>query len=130
MTNDIFSLFLIEAESEGSRKMHLNCPSCDSSHIQRLDRGKKAGGTIGFVGGAASGAVGAMNGARLGGTVGSALGPVGMGIGTIAGAILGGLMGGSAGGVAGAKLGSVIDERVLGNYRCRDCGQSFSIAAG
>jgi hypothetical protein len=44
----------------------------------------------------------------------------------MAGAILGGLAGAATGCIAGAKLGEVIDGRVLDNYRCLDCGLSFS----
>ena len=39
---------------------------------------------------------------------------------------LGGLLGGTAGGMAGAKLGQVIDERVLENNHCLNCGHTFS----
>ncbi|MEB0027382.1 hypothetical protein QN375_16620 [Pseudomonas sp. MH9.2] len=42
------------------------------------------------------------------------------------GALIGGLAGAATGCIAGAKLGEVIDERVLDNYTCLDCGLSFS----
>ena len=39
---------------------------------------------------------------------------------------LGGLLGGAAGSMAGAKVGDVVDEKVLGNLQCGDCGHVFS----
>jgi hypothetical protein len=50
-----------------------------------------------------------------------------MAAGSIAGAILGGLIGGTSGSLAGARLGAVIDDRVLDNFECRDCGHTFSL---
>ena len=47
-------------------------------------------------------------------------------LGSVAGAIFGALIGAATGGVTGAKLGEVIDQRVLDNYVCQDCGLSFS----
>jgi outer membrane lipoprotein SlyB len=47
-------------------------------------------------------------------------------VGSVAGAIFGALIGAATGGVAGAKLGEVIDQRVLDNYVCQDCGLTFS----
>ena len=105
--------------------MQLRCPSCNSTQIETLDRAQKAGGAVGFIGGAASGAAGAMGGARLGASVGLAGGPVGAAIGGIAGAILGGLMGGTAGGITGSQLGKVVDAHYLKNYSCQSCGFAF-----
>jgi hypothetical protein len=28
--------------------------------------------------------------------------------------------------MAGAKVGDVVDEKVLGNFQCGDCGHEFS----
>ena len=102
------------------------CPKCASERIETCDRAMKAGGAIGFVGGAASGVAGALAGSRTGAIVGVVAGPVGVAVGSIAGAIIGGLMGGAAGGVTGAQLGQVIDERILDNYRCLACGYRFN----
>jgi len=52
---------------------------------------------------------------------------VGIAIGSIAGAILGGLFGGVAGGIARATLGEQIDDKMLANYQCLECGYSFSV---
>jgi len=109
--------------------MVMQCPHCRSIHIESLDRAKKAGGAIGFVGGAASGAAGAMSGARVGATVGMLAGPVGASIGGLTGALLGGLMGGAAGSLAGSRIGQLLDERVLDNYHCLKCDQVFSAEA-
>ena len=35
-------------------------------------------------------------------------------------------MGGATGCLAGARVGAAIDERVLDNLQCLDCGYSFS----
>lgn len=109
--------------------MHLSnihCPSCESTHITTRDIAKHTGGAVGLVGGALQGVSGAMAGARLGGAVGVIAGPPGMALGSIAGAILGGLVGGAAGGITGAKIGQVVDERLLNNYRCLVCDHCFS----
>jgi hypothetical protein len=47
-------------------------------------------------------------------------------LGVLAGAILGGLLGGTAGSMARAKAGDVVDEKLLGNFECSDCGHVFS----
>ena len=53
-------------------------------------------------------------------------GPVGSIFGGLAGALMGALFGGAAGCAAGAAVGEVIDTNVLDNYKCQDCGHSFS----
>ncbi len=106
--------------------MALQCPRCNSIHVESLDRAKKAGGAVGFVGGAATGAASAFSGARVGAVVGMAAGPVGASVGGIIGAVLGGLMGGTAGGLAGAKLGRLIDDRLLQNHHCLNCDHVFA----
>lgn len=90
------------------------CPSCQSASVITKDIARKIGAIIGTVGGAARGVTGAT------------AGPAGIIAGGMAGAILGGLAGAATGCIAGAKLGEVIDERVLDNYVCLDCGLSFS----
>jgi hypothetical protein len=67
-----------------------------------------------------------MGGAEVGAVIGVVAGPAGVVAGGMAGAILGGLAGAATGCIACAKLGEVIDERVLDNYGCLDCGLSFS----
>ena len=86
--------------------MNLQCPHCQSPRVASRNVAKKAGGLIGSVGGAASGAAGALNGARFGGMVG--------------------VVGGASGGMAGAKLGELVDDRMLDNCQCLDCGHRFS----
>tara|TARA_R110001583_G_scaffold121882_1_gene273040 strand:- start:512 stop:808 length:297 start_codon:yes stop_codon:yes gene_type:complete len=54
-------------------------------------------------------------------------GPIGATVGGIGGAVIGALLGGATGASAGVILGDVLDERVLDNYRCLDCGYSFSV---
>lgn len=109
--------------------MMTSCPYCQSSQIVTRNHARKVGGTLGAIAGAASGFAGAMNGARIGGMLGGRIGliagPPGAALGTVAGAILGGVLGGTAGCSAGATLGELIDEKVLHNYRCLDCKQTF-----
>jgi hypothetical protein len=106
--------------------MSIQCPLCRSHQVITLDHGKKVGGLIGTVGGAASGVAGALTGAEFGGTLGLIAGPAGSALGSLAGAIFGGLIGAATGGVAGSKLGEVVDQRVLDNCVCQTCGLTFS----
>ncbi|WP_214608529.1 hypothetical protein [Cupriavidus metallidurans] len=105
------------------------CPQCQSRQVVTRNHARKAGGTLGAIAGAASGFSAAMKGARIGGTLGGRIGliagPSGAALGTLAGAILGGVLGGTAGCSAGATLGELIDDKVLHNYRCLDCGHTF-----
>lgn len=107
--------------------MNIHCPNCDSGRVMARNRAKKAGGLIGGVAGTASGAAGAFSGGEIGMTIGVIAGPPGMAIGALAGAILGAMVGGTTCGIAGAKLGQVVDERVLDNFRCLACNHTFSI---
>lgn len=115
--------------NKGNR-MTLKCPSCDSHRININNYGKKAGGTIGMVAGAAAGTSGAFAGtwagAESGVLMGFIAGPAGTAIGAIAGAIIGGMFAAAA----GATLGKVVDDIVLDNYGCLDCGQTFGAGAG
>ena len=107
--------------------MSIHCPACNSSQIITKDVGKKTGGVIGTIGGGVSGAAGALSGAEFGGMVGAVGGPLGIALGALSGAVLGGLIGAATGGITGSKLGEVIDQRVLDNYGCRDCGHTFCV---
>ncbi|MCD2451142.1 hypothetical protein GO003_012135 [Methylicorpusculum oleiharenae] len=116
----------------GVLAMGMQCPICRSHQVITLDRAKRMGGTVGAVGGAMSGWVasssGAAMGAELGATVGLLGGPVGAAAGSVGGALMGALIGATAAGVTGAKLGQVIDQKVLHNYVCQDCGLQFGDA--
>ena len=105
--------------------MSLNCPICRSQRIIAKDLAKKTCTFVGTVGGAASGAASAVTGAEIGAALGAFAGPIGRGVGAFAGALIGGLVGGATGGLAGARVGAAIDERVLDNLQCLDCGYSF-----
>ena len=109
--------------------MMTSCPHCQSSQVMTRNHARKVGGTLGAIAGATSGFAAAMNGARIGGALGGRIGliagPPGAALGTVAGAILGGVLGGTAGCSAGATLGELIDDKVLHNYRCLDCGHTF-----
>jgi hypothetical protein len=54
-----------------------------------------------------------------------AAGPVGSIFGGIAGALMGALLGGAAGSLAGATAEEAIDNNVLDNHECVDCGHLF-----
>lgn len=102
------------------------CPNCHSSRIGKNNYGKKSAGLIGASAGAYGGYMSAVSGARAGALLGVAAGPGGAAIGGIGGAVIGALLGGSTGATAGVALGTVLDEKVLDNYRCLECGLSFS----
>lgn len=106
-------------------QMNIKCPYCSSSRIAIKGVAKRAGAAVGTVGGATTGAVSTLAGARIGGAIGVVGGPVGLALGSLVGAVLGGLVGAASGRVAGAKIGEILDERLLDNFYCEDCGRSF-----
>lgn len=103
-----------------SKEKAMQCPNCKSDRIEKKNYGKRTGTVVGAVAGAAGGA---KTGAALGLV---AAGPVGAVAGSIAGSIIGALTGGTTGGMIGAKAGEVVDEHVLDNYHCLNCGHDFS----
>lgn len=72
------------------------CPKCNSTSIDKLNYGKRAGAALG---GAAGGAVGALGA---------------------------GAAGGKAGATAGAVTGRAVDEHILNNYMCLKCEYKFN----
>lgn len=94
------------------------CPKCQSRRVEKLNRAARVGGTAGAVAGAAGLKVGAGTGAA----VGTALLP---GIGTAVGSILGTLFGALAGCAAGSAAGCVVDECVIDNRQCLECGHEW-----
>ena len=102
------------------------CPKCNSARIVTNDTAKSYGGIIGTAGGAISGATAALAGANIGSKIGMVAGPEGIVAGTVAGALFGALFYGATGGIAGSQLGKVVDEHVLKNLECQDCGHAFS----
>jgi len=102
------------------------CPNCQSVRIGKKNYGKKAAGVVGASAGTYGGYVSAAAGGRIGASLGVAAGPMGATVGGISGALIGALLGGATGASAGVILGEVLDERVFDNYRCLDCGYSFS----
>lgn len=106
------------------------CPRCASVRITSLNTGRKAGGAIGTLAGAAIGLprvmTAAATGSRVGASFGLLAGPAGIATGSIAGGIIGALIGGASGCITGTALGELLDQNVLDNYRCLDCRHSFS----
>ena len=104
------------------------CPYCRSMHITTRNTGRKLGTAVGALGGGAHGLSSALSGARAGYTIFRVMGPPGMALGTMAGAVLGAIMGATSCGFMGAKLGELVDNTILDNYRCLHCGRSFNPA--
>lgn len=131
------------------------CPRCGSHHIRPLQTGDRlasAAGTlagavhgglngyrlprllfgetvVGAIGSGAGAELGMVAGKRIGVLLGGPFGPVGMTAGRIAGATLGALVGGAAGCSLGSRLGRAVDQTVLKNHRCDDCGHRFRIGS-
>ncbi|WP_257250941.1 hypothetical protein [Burkholderia cepacia] len=118
------------AASTSSNDAVQRCPHCNSSRIDTLNVGRKAGSTIGSVAGATSGMAMAFSGAEAGAAVGAIGGPLGSVFGGLAGAVIAGLLGSAAGCAAGSAVGAAIDENVLDNHRCMSCGHTFSAQHG
>jgi len=97
------------------------------------NRARKATVTIGGLAGAmASGSsawntasVGARVGLQVGAGLGIVAGPGGTVLGSVAGALLAALAGAAAGCTVGAALGEFLDDKLLNNLLCLDCGHSF-----
>jgi hypothetical protein len=106
------------------------CPQCQSGSVLSRDLARRTGGVLGAAAGGIAGATGAITGAELGGAFGLVAGPPGMVLGSIAGALLGAFVTGTTGCIAGARLGELIDENILNNYQCQECGYQFSTGCG
>lgn len=102
------------------------CPNCQSRRIGKNNYGKKTAGLVGASAGTYGGYTAATAGAHAGAKLGIVAGPTGATVGGIGGAVIGALLGGATGASAGVILGDILDERVLDNLRCLDCGYSFS----
>jgi hypothetical protein len=110
--------------------MPCTCPQCQSERINTYNYAKRTCGAVGTVAGAVAGAAGCISGAEIGAMAGFIAGPAGSAVGGIAGAVIAGLLGGAAGCAAGVKLGEVVDEHVLNNYYCLQCGYTFGSNSG
>ncbi|MFL0797097.1 MAG: complement resistance protein TraT [Cellvibrionaceae bacterium] len=108
--------------------MILICPKCKSDNVVHKNHARRIGGSVGTLAGAVSGVVAVNRGARVGAVAGSFLGPAGPIIGSVSGAVIAGLIGGVAGGSAGLALGEFVDDNILNNYKCQDCGHSFTMS--
>jgi hypothetical protein len=102
------------------------CPLCGSLQVVQRCWGRKTGGFVGSLAGAAGGFAGSLRGAQIGGITGALLGPAGISIGGLAGAVLGGLVGSSIGCEVGSAVGETIDAHVLNDFKCQECGHSFA----
>lgn len=109
------------------------CPRCQSVCVVSRNRARKAAVAVGGLAGAlasgssawASARVGARIGLQVGAGLGIVAGPGGSALGAVAGAMLAALAGAAAGCAAGAALGEFLDDKLLDNHLCLDCGHSF-----
>jgi len=109
--------------------MRAECPRCHSEQTTELAWGRKTGCAIGLLAGVAAGSVGlgaaASDGPEWnipslpGPGSGERSSPVGQ-------LILSSLVGATSGCAMGARLGEAIDEHLLHNRRCLECGHRFS----
>ncbi|MCH8532300.1 MAG: hypothetical protein LAT65_15730 [Saccharospirillum sp.] len=106
--------------------MSIQCPKCHSTRIGKNNYGKKTAGSIGAAGGTIGGYAATVASAKAGAAPGAFAGPPGIAIGGLGGLIIGALFGGAAGASVGVILGDILDENVLDNHRCLDCGHCFS----
>ena len=107
--------------------MYCVCPKCHSQAVEARNLACRAGGAIGLISGTVGGVASALSGAETGTVIGCSVGgPVGCVLGAVTGAIAGGLIGGTTGCLTGARLGQLVDEHILANYRCLDCGHCFT----
>lgn len=104
----------------------LRCPSCDSIDIHVKNYAKKTGGAVGAMAGTAAGVASMAGGAEIGATVGMMGGPVGVALGGLTGALIGALVGAATGCAAGKAIGGMVDDTLLDNYTCRECGYTFN----
>jgi len=101
----------------------MSCPNCGgvACLIRRAEPvatigGAVTGGLVGYGSATAAAVVGAFF-----------LGPVGALAGATATTILSVIVGAASGGAAGNSVGKVVDESVVGQYRCIKCGQTFKV---
>ena len=106
--------------------MSIVCPSCGSTHIIARHMGRKVSA---LTGGTALGAASALaaSGAKTGLAVGLVGGPLTMGAAAISGAVIAGLFGFVTGSLACSKIGDRLDEQILDNFECADCGTTFRL---
>lgn len=95
--------------------MGMTCPSCDKHSVVIVNRFRRAGTAIG-------GTVGAIVGSYAGRAaitvfMSAAGGPLG--------AVLGAIFGATTGGWSGRKLGKMIDEDMICQYKCLNCKHKF-----
>jgi len=98
------------------------CPRCHSARVESRNFARRLGGAIGAIAGTTSG----MALAVIGAEVRLLTGPIGAVLGGLAGVVIEGIVGGATGCAAGSKLGAAVDQNILRNQHCRDCGHAFS----
>lgn len=100
--------------------MKVQCPFCSSRQITQRRSAMKFGAIVGGLGGVARGISMTLTANRLSGPLGSTTCAIGA-------ALIGGLAGGAKGCMLGAHLGHELDNSVLANYLCHNCGKCFSL---
>ena len=104
--------------------MILQCPNCKSIRIAVNHSARKVCASVGSLAGAVSGIAAAASGGRIG----VAVGPAGSVLAGLTGTLVGGAVGAIVVGSAGAALGDFVDENILDNFECLQCGYAFSVA--
>lgn len=102
--------------------MKVYCPKCSQPAIP-INYTRGASTAVGIVSGGGCIIAGMVNGARAG----SCLGATGIAVGSVVGATMAVLFGASSGGITGSQVGRMIDENIIGRWRCTKCGHRFKV---
>ena len=98
------------------------CPNCGENKCHAVTSVR---GVTTLLGTGAGGYMAAVAGGRTGATLGNFVCP---GIGTAVGGLLGIIVGAASGAAAGNTVGKLLDENVIRQYRCPDCGYTWRAA--
>jgi rRNA maturation protein Nop10 len=108
------------------------CPRCGDP---RVVPGRSSTALLSALGALAGGLHGWLSrsaaiatGAQVGRLLGSIAGPAGQTAGVAGGAMIGALIGAATGLALGNSLGQLVDQNILGRYRCLRCGHRFTPA--
>lgn len=96
-----------------------SCPSCHSQHTQPRRIAQRWGGALGAVVGAVFGIAAAGNSVLSRGSPAIGLSYA------LTSALLGALVSANSGCRSGSKLGRLLDEAVISQWVCQDCGFIF-----
>ena len=98
------------------------CPKCGENKCHAITSVR---GVTTLLGTGAGGYMAAVTAGSTGATIGSFVCP---GMGTAIGGLLGILVGAASGAVAGNTVGKLLDENVIRQYLCPNCGYTWRVA--